>query len=208
MLVTAVFALIIPLVLSFLIFFFSIFFLVFITFLLHEIVPESLLSFSINLDWIGEETYNLILGSLVILSIYLIAIWFYARLFVTDLFFAVEKAPKTFTLIKRSCLLTKNSKLKIFGTITLSFLVVFPIWLSISILIEIFLDLTLIVLRDLAPNLLNILINNELYLGLFATGFWFLLVNLLVMPFWQSLKAVVFYQITRQDNWDLISNHR
>lgn len=203
---TAIFALVIPLLLGLAI----AFSLILAGFYLKQILFQSIFSsVAFIFARIGEDVIQIILGLAIILLCCLIAIWFYVRFFITDLVFAVEKIEKTFTvfnIIKQSYLLTKDSKLKIFWTIGLSFVVTVPIWSISYFLVSIFSAFVLIALDTITPSLLNA-DNLYFYLGLYVLICWTLVVNLLVMPFWQSLKAVIFYQSTRQDNWDLISNH-
>lgn len=195
--IVAILALVVPFILSFLI----VFSLFFAGFYLEKIVSLTTLASVFN--WIGQDFLEGILGLTIVLLLYFIAIWFNVRFFLTDLAFAVEKKPKIFTIIKQSYLLTKNNSFEIFRTIGLSLLLTLPIWSISYFLVSIFLAFIVVALDNIVPNLLP---NSNIYLGLYVLICWSLVVNLLIMPFWRSLKAVTFYQLTQLDSWDL--SHR
>ena len=199
----ALFSLAVSLILSFLI----VCILVYAWFYLEKL-SQPIPSFIASVfNWLGQDTIEAILGLTIILLLYLISVWFYVRFIITDLVFAVEKNKKIFTIIKQSYLLTKDSKLKIFKVIGLSWLITVPIWWFCYFLVALFSAFILIALDNIATNLIN---TNNLYfyLGLYVLICWILVVNVLLMPFWQSLKAIIFYQLTVIDNWDLISSQR
>lgn len=195
--IVAVLASIVPFILSFLV----IIILIYAWLYLEQMVSPTILASIFNL--IEENVPKSIFSWIIVISLYLIASWFHVRFFLTDLVFTIEKKLRIFTIIKQSYLLTKNNSFKIFMIIGLSLLVISPIWLTIYFLISIFLTSILTILNNVVPNLLK---SDSIYVAVFYLICWTSIVNLLVMPFWRSLKAVTFYRLTQLDNWDL--SHR
>ena len=150
---------------------------------------------------IEDDILNEMLEWEIVILLYLITILFHVRFFLTDLVFAVEKKPKILIVIKQSYLLTENSSLKIFKTIVLSLIVTLPIWFISDFLISQFFAYIMTATNDIARNLPNT--NSIYYFATFALICWSLAVNLLLMPFYQSIRAITFYRLTKLDSWDL-----
>ena len=150
---------------------------------------------------IEDDILNEMLEWGIVILLYLITILFHVRFFLTDLVFAVEKKPKILIVIKQSYLLTENSSLKIFKTIVLSLIVTLPIWFISDFLISQFFAYIMTATNDIARNLPNT--NSIYYFATFALICWSLAVNLLLMPFYQSIRAITFYRLTKLDSWDL-----
>lgn len=123
----------------------------------------------------------------------LISLWFYARLFITDLTFIERANNGLFYLIKQSYSLTKNNKLKTSLIILLSCLITFPIWIVCYLIapltIWLIITTTSINTVDYFSPLLEICFIITLVCA-----------HVIVLPFWQSVKASVFYQLTRNSN--------
>jgi hypothetical protein len=109
-------------------------------------------------------------------------IWIYSRLLVVETVLAVEDRGKVFESISRSWQLTKASGFRIIGVVLVAFLVTLPI----------------VFLTGYLPQILLIAVKPA------STAFWTLnlistvlsfVIGALVMPFWQALKAVVYYDL-------------
>jgi hypothetical protein len=106
----------------------------------------------------------------------------YARLMIADVVLAVEDGSKAVTSISRSWELTKASAFRIMGVVLVASLVTLPILFATSYLPQIF-------MLNVEPG---------------STAFWTLYIislllsmasGVLVMPFWQTVKAVVYYDV-------------
>ena len=123
--------------------------------------------------------------------LFLIFLWFYTRLFVTDLIFTDRSNSKLFDLICRSYSITKNNKLKTYITICLSCFLTLPVWI-IGYLIA--LIIAWFILAISSSNLLEAL-TPWLSFCLVVT---LVCAHGIVLPFWQSIKAVVFYHLSQR----------
>lgn len=156
-----------------------------VAFLVQGNAPESLA------NWLG-----IVIGMLLLLIIPLGALWFYSRLFITDLQLTNEKSS-LLTPIKQSWKLTKGFIAHLQGIIAISFLISLPIliitWVGCSFL------LGLIFAKILPPELGSDSLVASLFLIVIS------LVNgVITMPFWQAIKAVAYYDIRcRRESFDL-----
>ena len=141
--------------------------------------------------------------------------WFYTKLFVSDLIFTKSTQAQSsldddlnevlrgvlltnankgnvLYLINESLKIAKNREVKIFKTIWLSLFVSFPVWIVgflIYFLLCIIIDITNVIPADIISA------NEELVLS-FCFFIGLLCAHLVLFPFWQSVKAVTFYQLT------------
>ena len=122
--------------------------------------------------------------------------WFIARFYLYDVILAVE--PTTgINAIKRSWQLTRGVSIKILLVILVSFLIILPAYLIALIAgIPFFLFLIFTYIIGLAPTLLlenAWIINNPILLTVSLVAL--VLVSLLTIPYWQVLKAVIYYNL-------------
>lgn len=120
----------------------------------------------------------------------------YTRLFVTDLSFSAQPTFKIFSLIRQSFVQTKKDKLKVFKIILMSFVLSFSLYLSGYLFWYI-----------IAFILYKLNFHTWQYYD-YAIIFLFLIMlvitHCLIMPFWQSIKAVTFYQLVYPEmDWSL-----
>jgi len=146
-------------------------------------------------DWLF-----IVISILFSLIIPLGALWFYSRLFITDLQLTHEKTS-LLTPIKQSWKLTKGFIAHLQGIIAISFLISLPIliitWISCPFLFE------LIFPRILPPELWSdsLVASLVAYLFLILVS---LVSGVITMPFWQAIKAVAYYDIRcRRESFDL-----
>ncbi|MEL7075915.1 MAG: hypothetical protein AAGM46_08335 [Cyanobacteria bacterium J06582_2] len=166
--------------------------------LLEDVLVQLGAFISIDLSWVSTENWELLLGASAILFIAASSIWFYSKLFLTDLTFIEARKGNLFSLFWRSYILTRK-KIKIFGIILQSLAVAFPIWfLSYFILI---------VIIGFSAALIDIDIIDQYSIQLFF-GCWLSLANLLTLPYWQGVKSVVHYELTKANDYDLMSNRQ
>lgn len=121
----------------------------------------------------------------------LISLLFYARLFITDLIFTDRSNNKLFDLIYRSYFITKSNKFKTYTTICLSCLLTLPVWIIGYLIVPIIAGFifTISSINLLEP--LNPLLS-------FCLVFTLVCAHGIVLPFWQSIKAVVFYHLSQR----------
>jgi hypothetical protein len=154
-------------------------------------------------------TFLPIIGVLLILAAFLclpwVLYWFSARFLPAELPLIIEDNLSSWQAIKRSWHLTKNSAWRILGLIFIASLIVAPIYLLSSALASIPIWATA---ASLFNNLESIedwetITENPLFLrqlAMFSFGltFIFSLLNILLVPFWQSLKSVIYHDLLRQ----------
>ena len=151
------------------------------------IIWKAFLQFPSSFKIVENENFLSMLGfsALFVLSLVWTAI--YARLFITDLAYGnylVNKRIYPYP-INRSYHLTKNNTFKIYKIIWLLFLISVPVY--VLVLLTVFIIFAIFyVLQPNKDYFLVLFLPTVLY---FAHG--------LTMPFWQSAKATIFYQLTK-----------
>ena len=186
--VSGLISIIIPVILSYM--------LTVVVFLFVEAVKETMVvifSFS-EYDIFDPSNTSYPLIALIISSIFfLFSSWFYAKLFVSDLIFIDSEKRQIFYLFNQSRKLIKNSQVKTFKTILLSLVVSLPVWtvgFSIYIcLVAVTAIISIIISTDTISTNEDLVISICLSAGLFCA-------HGLLFPFWQSVKATTFYQLT------------
>ena len=187
---TGIFAIFEPIIFGYL----SAFVLIFIIVILCEIIfTFSLFEILDNILSNNEDPTVLWLG-LVWLAFYsLISLVFYARLFVTDLIFIDRVNNKLFDLIRQSYSLTKNNKFKIILISFLSFLITVPVWIICYLIAPTTAWLILTVTSINAFESFSLLLEFCFIITLVCA-------HGIVLPFWQSVKASVFYHLVKKRN--------
>lgn len=108
--------------------------------------------------------------------------WFFARWLIAEVPLAVEEEVNGKQSIDRSWELSKNSAFRIQGIVLITFLVTLPILILTGYAPQIF-------LLQLEPG-------SSLYWMVYLVSFIASLVGgILVLPFWQAIKAVVYYDL-------------
>jgi hypothetical protein len=136
-----------------------------------------------------NPTIILLVGLLTLLAIplFLIALmWVQARLFVVEVPLAVEDNVDGTSTISRSWDLTKGYVWRIIGILFVGYLITLPIQLPFSILS--------IIIQGILKSLVEENRNYSLLSSLCSLVLT-LLSATLVVPFWQSIKAVVYYDL-------------
>ncbi|MDM9385326.1 hypothetical protein QUB80_32240 [Chlorogloeopsis sp. ULAP01] len=137
-----------------------------------------------------------------IIAVYLSPLWFNSRLFLTDLPLVTEDNINYIQAIKLSRKLTKGLTLCIIAIIFVAFLITLPIqillWLILSFgLGIIFARISELLFTQSGSNY-NFTITTILLIILNLIN------GIILMPFWQSVKSVVYYDIIcRREGYDL-----
>lgn len=132
------------------------------------------------------------LGVILILGILLIGLtWFYSRWLIAEVPLAVEEGVNGGESVARSWELTKGAVFRIQGIVLVAFVVTFPIVFLFSYLPQIF--------------LLRAEQGSTTYWIIYFISFLTSLVGgIFVMPFWQSIKAVLYYDLrSRREGFGL-----
>ncbi|KYC35184.1 hypothetical protein WA1_08480 [Scytonema hofmannii PCC 7110] len=134
-----------------------------------------------------------------IAAIYISPFWFYTYFFVTDIPLILDKI-NPFQTISKSWKLTRGHIRRILGIILISGLITFPIltlsWFVCSLFIGGVLG---IFFQSFLDNP-----DNDSLLGVLVFFVLNTVTGILTMPFWQSVKAVVYYDIRcRKEGLDL-----
>lgn len=135
-------------------------------------------------------------GWSIILLFSLTSTFFYVRLFLTDLSFTGSHKDKLFNLISRSCSLTKNNKFKVFKIIWISSILSFSLYVAVYIFFYLINFISYALNLDARDYIYYVNLSIFLVMLIAAHG--------LVLPFWQSVKAVTFYSLNYTKNeWSL-----
>ncbi|MBD1936377.1 hypothetical protein [Microcoleus sp. FACHB-68] len=108
--------------------------------------------------------------------------WFFARWLIAEVPLAVEEGTNTRQSIDRSWELSKNSAFRIQGIVLIGFLVTVPLVLVTNYL-------PLLFLVGVEPN------SPRYWIVYFISLITGLLGSALVLPFWQAIKAVLYYDL-------------
>lgn len=166
------------------------------------LIYVGLLILGIILGGIVGALLGLILGSsfaagigiltIVFIIVFLFGlIWFYSRWMIAEVPLAVEDGINATQSVERSWELTKTSTLRIQGVLLIAFAIALPVLLLFNYLPQIFL------IRTEAGS--------TAYWTIYLISRIISLVGgILVMPFWQAIKAVLYYDLrTRREGLGL-----
>ncbi len=128
-----------------------------------------------------------ILGILALLLFIVAMTWFYSRLMISELPFAIESVSNAASSIGRSWELTKGYVLRIQGIVIVASLMTLPLQIiaqALAIMFQIF-------LARFFPE------ESATFLAISFLGGYFIGIasSLVVVPFWQAIKAVVYYDV-------------
>ncbi len=149
--------------------------------------------------------FSNLLGAIILIptaiAVYLSPLWFYSRLFITDLPLATEDNINSIAAIKQSRQLTKGLRLRMIAIIFISFLISLPLQIILWLFFSLLFNLIIQLIYKFSNTVLNpddtLLSTLFLIILSFVNG-------IILMPFWQSIKSVVYYDILcRQEGFDL-----
>lgn len=123
------------------------------------------------------------------LATFVAYIWVYSRVMIPELPLAIESNVDVGTSISRSWDLTKGSVLRIQGVVLVASLITLPIF--VLVLIPIMLFIPSFMSASSSPDTLG----GAILLFFLSILIVALLANLLMMPFWQAIKAVIYYDL-------------
>ena len=127
-------------------------------------------------------------------------LWLSARIYIAELPLVIEDNLGSWQAIKRAWHLTKNSAWRIVGVIFIAILLIIPVYiLSVA--------LASIPFWFNSSEDWQTLTENPLFfrqMAMFSYGLTtiFLLLNILLVPFWQSLKSVIYNHVLDQKKID------
>ena len=147
----------------------------------------------------GSIIISIITGLIMVIGVILIVIgyiWLVARLFMVELPLGIEENVKATEAIGRSWELTKGSVWRIQSIVFVAFLISLPI----SIVVQIAIGILQGVLGSIYPT------DSGIYGLLYAISLFAVTIgsNALLVPFWQSIKAVIYYDLrTRREGFGM-----
>ncbi|MDJ0673944.1 MAG: DUF975 domain-containing protein [Calothrix sp. MO_167.B42] len=126
---------------------------------------------------------------------YIAYLWFYARVFLPELPMAVENTLDAGQAIARSWELTKGNVWRLQAIIFVASLITIPLVViaGIPFIIAMISISTIIVTNPDAMT--NPAILNSFFLSIIIGIVLMLLVNAIINPFWQAIKAVIYYDL-------------
>ena len=123
---------------------------------------------------------------------------FFTRLFMFEVPLAIEEDIKATQTIGRSWSLTKGHVGRIFLILFLAFLVTIPLYIIAQIGVSIIQG---ILQRTLAVSPLDVNFQILSFLVSYVLG---LVMGALILPFWQAIKAVIYYDLrSRREGFDI-----
>ena len=136
-------------------------------------------------------------------------LWLYARIYIAELPLIIEDNLGSWQAIKRGWHLTKNSAWRIVGVIFIAILLIIPVYLlSVALAsIPFWVNFSSFYSSLESVEDWQTLAENPLFfqqMAMFPYGLTtiFLLLNILLVPFWQSLKSVIYNHLLDQKNND------
>ncbi|NHC33716.1 hypothetical protein [Scytonema millei] len=139
----------------------------------------------------GRTIAAILATIIIIVALIFGLVWLYSRLFISEIPLAVEENTNGGQSINRSWNLTQTSIWRIQGIVLIAFIVTFPILALFSYIPQIFL------LRLEQGSTAYTIVYLISWILSFAGG-------ILIMPFWQVIKAVVYYDLrTRREGLGL-----
>jgi hypothetical protein len=134
---------------------------------------------------------GVLLGIVFVIFVLLGISWFYARLIVAEVPLAVEEGVTVGQSLSRSWSLSESAVFRIQGVILVGFLITLPLFFVTNYLPDIF-------LQNTEPG-------SALYWTIYSISLIVSLIgSLILMPFWQALKAVLYFDLrSRREGFDL-----
>jgi hypothetical protein len=136
-------------------------------------------------------------------------LWLSARIYIAELPLVIEDNLGSWQAIKRAWHLTKNSAWRIVGVILIASLLIIPVYLLSAVLASIPLWVNFFSFYSSLESVEDwqTLAENPLFfqqMAMFPYGLTtiFLLLNILLVPFWQSLKSVIYNHLLDQKKND------
>ncbi|MFP4103249.1 DUF975 domain-containing protein [Coleofasciculus sp.] len=130
-----------------------------------------------------------LIGIIVFGTALIVIIRIFTRLFMYEVPLAVEEDITASKTIQRSWSLSKNHVGRVFLTLTVAFLISIPLYIIVQIIVSI---LQGVLLRVLAAEPTSV----EFQMLSIIVGYVLGLVSgALLLPFWQAIKAVVYYDL-------------
>ncbi|HEY9802918.1 MAG TPA: hypothetical protein V6D25_21320 [Leptolyngbyaceae cyanobacterium] len=145
----------------------------------------------------GVETVNpvgLIISILMLLLLSTVVLWFMAKFFIADVLIAIEDNLDPVTTVSRSWELSQNNAWRILLIIFVAGLITIPIQLIIQLLVQ---NTSQAIYARTMPDVINGSISaiSTVVIVYLMTLIIALLVSAVFIPFWQSIKAVIYYDL-------------
>ncbi|GFZ94078.1 hypothetical protein CYANOKiyG1_04740 [Okeania sp. KiyG1] len=158
----------------------------------------TILGFSVNNNDLG----SVILGSTFLAILFIVLAILLARFFILEIPLAVEEVAGATKTLGRSWELTKGYVRRIFIILVIAGLITLPVGIILQIFTTILQGILLLAISPTQPiDATNPNIQFLSFLLGYAIG---LLSNVFLLPFWQAIKAVVYYDLrTRREGIDL-----
>ncbi len=139
---------------------------------------------------------SVLLGFLLLLIFSIFWVWLLARFWFPEALLAVEDSLTASAAISRCWHLTQNYAWRIVLIISVAFIVTLPLIFIVQVIVNILQPIVTIFLARDSPVLATIMIIIS-YLISFLS-------NIFLLPFWQALKAVIYYDLrARKEGLDL-----
>ncbi len=142
---------------------------------------------AVGQDNIAVIVILIILGILAFALFIVAMTWFYSRLMISELPFAIESVSNAATSVGRSWELTKGYVLRIQGIVIVAFLMTLPLQIITQVLAFMFQIFLTRFFSEESASFLVISLLGSYFIGAVS--------SLVVVPFWQSIKAVIYYDV-------------
>lgn len=170
------------------------------------------LSISNNLKFIQSAPLPFALGTWLQISLYVILFlaltsayfWFFARFFIPEVIVAVESQNPAVSAVGRSWSLTEGSSIRMLVAVSLATGITMPIYTLCLIPIGIGIGMGARLFQESIiprPEGIALVVGLTILIGFVSL----LVINIIVVPFWQALKAVLYYDLrVRREGLGLI----
>ena len=142
---------------------------------------------AVGQDNIAVIVILIILGILAFALFIVAMTWFYSRLMISELPFAIESVSNAAASVGRSWELTKGYVLRIQGIVIVAFLMTLPLQIITQVLAFMFQIFLTRFFSEESASFLVISLLGSYFIGAVS--------SLVVVPFWQSIKAVIYYDV-------------
>jgi hypothetical protein len=134
------------------------------------------------------------------ISVYLSPLWFYSRLFIAELPLAIENKSNAFKTIQKNWKLTKGFRFNLLKIISLAYSITLPIQVLVGQSVGRILGL---IIRRV-PVLSSLSSSSSVLLSFGILIILGVVSGIITLPFWQALKATVYYDLRcRKEGFDL-----
>lgn len=169
---------------------FAIYIVLFLVFFILSIISGVALGLALGVPGQGNIVASIIIGLLYIVFGILVLcafLWFFARIFIAEVPLAIENNIGALTTINRSWNLSQGNVMRIILIVIVAFFISLPIYITVQLVAGL-----------IQPIIVNLVSPRNPYffiVSYIARSIVGLLGGIFILPLWQAIKAVVYYDL-------------